>query len=485
LAVAGGAYAVYKHRQGVSLSSGLGAYQVVTGGHYSLHEGARWTMYHVAELPLVFGFIPACAFLVLLGIALLWPRTMSAAERSFVAVTAGATIWLVPEVGVFASRYSFRIEERNMFALAPLFLLALALWLARGAPRPPLVTIVAVVVPAALLVTIPLVRLLNPSIFSDTFGLIPLLRLSQRLSGGVPLVKKLLIVGGIVGGLLFALTPRRFVAPVLVGAVGVFLVLTSYSVHGAIRDYARTLAGGTGVLDNPTWVDDRADGRDVGVLYGYSSDTFQEAVVLWETEFWNRRLARVYTVGPTEPVGLAETPVIVTPANGRLKAIGADPSVTRELAGTRDLVTDAGTKLAGSARATRGALALYALRPPPRIASLVSGVYADGWMGADAAYTRYVSSPPGAHTVGVTLSRRSWAGRDVPGRVRIELIRGPRVIATRRWVIHAGRERNFSFAAPRAPFQVRVHIEPTFSPSQFGQADTRQLGARVQFATSR
>jgi hypothetical protein len=27
-----------------------------------------------------------------------------------------------------------------------------------------------------------------------------------------------------------------------------------------------------------------------------------------------------------------------------------------------------------------------------------------------------------------------------------------------------------------------VHIHPTFSPSQFGFADTRQLGAQVSFA---
>jgi hypothetical protein len=481
VAVAGGAYAAYKHHQGLSLTSGLGSYQVVTTGDYPFRAAARWTLYHFAELPIAFGYIPACAFLVLLGIGLMRPKTLSAAERSFLAVTTAATIWLVPVVGVFASRYSFRIEERNMFALAPLFLLALALWLARGAPRPPLVTLVAVALPAGLLVTAPLASLLNASIFSDTFGLIPLFRLSQRLSGGIPLVKKLLVVGGVAGGLLFALTPRRFAAPVLVGSVAAFLVLTSYSVHGAIRDYARNLAGGTGVLDNPTWIDDRAGGRDVGVLYGYSSDTFQEAVALWESEFWNRRLARVYTVGPTEPVGLAETVVAVNPVNGRLTALGSDASVQRELAGTRDFVTNTGTDLAGSLNAIHGPFALYDFRPPPRIASLVSGVYADGWMGADAAYTRYASSPHGLRTVDVTLSRKSWIGKDVPGRVRIELVRGPRVVATRRWVVHAGRERRFSFAAPPAPFVARVHIEPTFSPAQFGRADTRQLGARVVF----
>jgi hypothetical protein len=479
VAVAGAAYAVYKHHQGLALTSGLGSYQVVTTGDYPFRAGARWTLYHFAELPLAFGYIPACAFLVLLGIGLMRPRTLSIAERSFVAVTTAATIWLVAEVGVFASRYSFRIEERNMFALAPLFLLGLALWLARGAPRPPLVTVVAVALPAGLLLTVPLVTLLNASIFSDTFGLIPLLRLSQRLSGGIPLVKKLLVAGGVAGGLLFALTPRRLAAAVMVGSVAAFLVLSSYSVHGAIRDYARNLAGGTGVLDNPTWVDDRAGGREVGALFGHSSDTFQEAVALWETEFWNRRLTRVYTFGIAEPVGLAETALTVDPASGRL--VATDASAQQELGGTREFVTDTGTDLVGSFSATHGPFALYALRSPPRIASLVSGVYADGWMGADAAYTRYASSPHGLRTVVVTLSRRSWIGKDVPGRVRIELARGPRVTAARRWVIHAGQERRFSFVAPRAPFQLRVHVEPTFSPAQFGGADTRQLGARVSF----
>jgi hypothetical protein len=155
--------------------------------------------------------------------------------------------------------------------------------------------------------------------------------------------------------------------------------------------------------------------------------------------------------------------------------------VQRELASTRDFVTDPGTDLVGSLLATHGPFALHALRPPPRIASLVSGVYADGWMGADATYARFTSLHR-RRALDVTLSRKSWTGNDVPGRVRIELVRGPRVVMTRRWVIHAGDERRFSFAAPSGPFQVRVHIEPTFSPAQFGQADTRQLGARVSFS---
>ena len=102
--VAGGAYAAYKQHQGLGLTSGLGNYQGVVTGGYPIDAAARWTLYHFAELPLAFGYIPACAFLVLLGLGLTRARTFSAAERSFLAVTAAATILLVPEVGAFASQ---------------------------------------------------------------------------------------------------------------------------------------------------------------------------------------------------------------------------------------------------------------------------------------------------------------------------------------------------------------------------------------------
>jgi hypothetical protein len=481
--VLAGAYAAYKHHQGLGLRSGLGNYQGVVSGDYPIHAAARWTLYHFAELPLAFGYIPACAFLVLLGLGLTRAKTFSAAERSFLAVTAAATILLVPEVGTFASKYSLRIEERNMFALAPLFLLALSLWLSRGAPRPLVITVVAVALPAALLVTIPLLTLLNPSIYSDTFGLIPLLRLSEKLSGGIPFVKKLLIAGGVVGGLLFALTPRRVAAPVLVGAVGVFLILTSYSVHGAIRDYSRNLAANVGVLDDPTWIDDRVHRGDAAFLYGNASDTFQEAVALWQAEFWNRRLGRVYTFGTPDPVGLPTSAVSINPASGKLTTAGR--TAQRELEATHDFVSDSTTQVAATTSDVHAPFALYAVRPPPRIANSSSGIYGDGWMSSDATYTNFASGRRGH--VAVILSRAAWRGPDVPGHVKVTLARrsGSSVgkpLATRAFVIHSGKTRKLVLPAPAGPYTVSVHIAPTFSPSQFGQSDTRQLGATVYFA---
>ena len=171
--------------------------------------------------------LPASAFLLLLGLAFTRQGTRSAAERAFLAVTAAAVPWVVVEVAVFASGFSLRIEERYMFFLAPLLFLAFALWLDRGLPRPLVLTSVTAAVPAALLFALPLGTLLNISIFSDTFGLIPFLRLSQRfVPGGIPEARHFLLAGGIAAALAFLLWPRTAWPKLFFPAsVAAFLVL--------------------------------------------------------------------------------------------------------------------------------------------------------------------------------------------------------------------------------------------------------------------
>ena len=139
-------YIAYKAAHGASLSSGLGDYSAVATTHYSFHDGARWVLYHLAELPLVFGVVPACAFVVLLVLAF-W-RGAPGHERAFLAVTTSALVWVVLEVALFASRFSLRVEERNM-PPRPLFMVALVLWLDRGLPKPLVPAVVAAAIPAA------------------------------------------------------------------------------------------------------------------------------------------------------------------------------------------------------------------------------------------------------------------------------------------------------------------------------------------------
>ena len=486
LLVGGGLfYIAYQAARGNTLRGGLGSYQVVAGHGYDFGAARHWVLLHFAELGFSVGMLPASAFLLLLGLAFIRGGTRSEAERAFLAVTTAAVPLIVIEVAVFASRFSLRIEDRYMFFLAPLLFLAFALWLDRGLPRPLLLTAVAAGVPTALLFALPLGSLLNISILSDTFGLIPLLRLSSKVLGGIPEVRHLLLGGGIAAALMFALWPRHaFPRLVFSSAVAAFLVLSSYPVVTMLHNYSQALKDNAGTLGSPSWIDQRL-GRnsDVSFLIGTTSDTWPETLGLWQNEFWNRSVGSVYNLSTPEPAGGPETPVQVSPTNGLILS-----KVTGKPVQAPFVVSNFALGLSGRFIGARPPFALYRTERPLRVAEARSGIYGDGWAGADASYTRYVPSKGGRVTV--SLSRALWRGPDVPGHARVQVIplSGPRAgqaLLTRRWTLHSGGGHAFTLPAPDRPFVVTVHVAPTFSPSQFGQADTRQLGALVRFTYHR
>jgi hypothetical protein len=471
-------YVVLELARGRGLSSGLGAYQEIARKNYSFDATRHWILLHFAELGLSVAILPASAFLLLLGLGFTRRGTRSPAERAFLAVTAAAILWIVVEVAIFASGFSFRIEERYMFFLAPLLFLAFALWLDRGLPRPRFLTVVAAAIPAALLFALPLGSLLNISILSDTFGLIPFLRLSERLvTGGIPEARKFMLAGGIAAALAFALWPRKGRPELLFpAAVAAFLVLSSYSVEGALRDYSRSLKDSAGTLGSPSWIDRRlGSGGDAAFLLGTTSETWPETLALWQTQFWNRSLGSVYNLSTPEPAGGPETAVRVDPVTGLILSTTSGKPFTAP-----NIVSSLSFGVDGRLIAARPPFALYRTQGPLRAAEETTGIYGDGWMSADAAYTRFAVRAPGQ--IAVTLSRTAWGGKDVPGHVRIELAPlGGKPLEVRTWVIHTGSARVFTLPTPRRHFQVTVHIEPTFSPSQFGLPDTRQLGAQAAF----
>lgn len=473
------AYVGLKLAQGADLASGLGAYAGVDTD-YDYGDAARWTVRHAAELGLAVGVVPLAALLVLAGLAAL-RGLPSSSERAFVAVAVSAVLLLVVQVGVYASRFIDRIEERNMIHVAPLLLLALVVWIGRGLPRPAVLAALAALGSAALLLTIPLASLLNMSILSDTFALIPLLRLDQRLSGGVEEVRWLMFAGGLVAALAFLLLPRRIAAVGLPLAIAGYFVVSTNSVVGAVTDYSRNLR--TLVPANASWVDDRiGPDADAPYLFGTTADPFREAVALWQLEFWNRSIAGVYGLGVPPQAGIPELQATFDRGTGRI--VSASPG----LEGAEYAVTQRTLDLAERPLEAAGESVLYAVDDPLQVESVTSGVFADGWMGPEAAYDRYVGRPG---TLTVSLSRRAWGGPDKPGRVLIEV--GPtakgtdglptirRVTASRTWTIHSRSQRTFRLPTPRAPFRARVRIEPTFSPVDYGLGDTRQLGAQVAF----
>jgi hypothetical protein len=272
--------------------------------------------------------------------------------------------------------------------------------------------------------------------------------------------------------------------------VAAALLAFSRPVVGATRGLAetsRSLAG-----QEAMWIDrELGEGESAALVITPHPDVYTSSAALLQTEFWNRRVEDVGLLGGSEICPLPADVLTVDPATGQIaRPTAAGPVPVDE----SHVVVQRGTAVFGELVAEGGTvlsipLALYRVIPPLRLETATDGIHADGWMGSDASYTRYAVPDEGG-SVDIGLSRAAWTGPDVPGRVRIRIGRlvpdadgVPRLVPreTVRWTIHSGDQRVFRLAAPSPPFRVEVHVEPTFSPSEFGQPDPRQLGAQVTF----
>jgi hypothetical protein len=483
VAVLGAGYLAVQRARGEPLATGLGAYEITGDTQYSASDGTRWFLFHLGELGLSVGILPVCALIVCFGVAARWKADSTAAERAFLAVAASSVL-VVAQVAVYASRFSFRVEERNMFYVAPLFFIALVLWLHRGLPRPPALTAIAILVPAALLVMIPFETLFNVGLVSDSFALIPLFRLTQRLAGGAEEVRILLGLGLIGAGVLFAVFPRRLAAVLVPASLIAFLLVSSVSVFRAVR-FQAVGAGAAPQVADPSWID-HTIGTAPRAAFLYTQEIGANAHIFWQTEFWNRGVGSVYQLQVEAP-GNPGSGSTVDPRSGRIVVFEPRGRFPPEYT-----VEDSDVEVVGDVAARSGLLTLTRVDPPLRLVDQTGGVHADGWMGADAAYN-YYNAPEGRRpqAVTVTLSRASWNGPHVPGTARVRVgpitvgaAREPQIgapVAERAWVIRNGETKTFVISAPRPPFRVEVQVAPTFSPADFGLPDARRLGAQVAF----
>lgn len=471
--VLGGGYVVAKTAQGESLETGLGSYSGVVETDYSVREVIHWIAMHAAELALLVAIIPASAFVVMLGLALRRGAATTVAERAFLATSTAAIFWLVVQVGIFASRFAGRIEERNMFHVAPLLFLGFALWLQAGLPRPPRLTPLAAVLPLALFLTVPLESLLNLSLLSDTFTLIPYYKYSLDPRFGLDVVRLPLAAGALVAGVVFAALPRRFVraaAPLLIAGS---LVVTSVWVVRGVSDYARNFRASPGAGNDVSWIDRLvgADSRVAMVYAGGDADQTRTQSLLVNTDFWNRSLRFVYKLASLPLCCLDQGDARLGPGGEMLPG-----SAHYDYAVAPRNVQLAGTRIGETAE-----YVLYRVTQPLRLAGREEGVYADGWMGASAAHTQFWSPGNRPGRIKVFLSRTAWDGPDVPGNVRVAVRRDGKRFGQRTAVLHRLEQKVVELPAPKPPFRVDVQVSPTFSPAQFGRGDARQLGAQVRF----
>ena len=155
--------------RGRQLTDLLGAYAVVGESGYDVGKALHFFVYHVAELDLYLGVIPFAVAIVLTVKA----RSLDRPLQVMLAATLSLFAWCVIVVGTFASRFADRIQERNMFVVAPLFLILVLGWIGRRAPRPRATAVVAGAVSALLLLAIPFERFVTTSAVSDTLMLLP------------------------------------------------------------------------------------------------------------------------------------------------------------------------------------------------------------------------------------------------------------------------------------------------------------------------
>ncbi len=358
----------------------LGAYRAATTNDYSVDRVLRFLLYHVAELDLYVGVVPFAALLALW----LAPRAASSAARAFAAASLALFVWLVAEVAIFASQTSVdKIEERNMFYLAPLALIALvASRRRRGRHAPP---------PAddrrgrgrgraAVLHPVPTAS--SPRARSPTrFALLPWwwvqdhLITSTRCAGSRSRSRSLRQP-------LFVLVPRRLRAPAPGARRRVLsrhrLPSSRMAVTGSTRRRSAS-SGPASASPHPDWID-RAVGRDASVAVLWTGPAGQEAI--WENEFFSRSVGPVYDLAPA-PDPLPATPV-ARRADGMLVA---DGRVVR----AQYVLADGSVDVAGRgvARDPLIGLRLYRVDGPIVLLTHVDGLYPnDTWSRRTVTYER-------------------------------------------------------------------------------------------------
>jgi hypothetical protein len=324
LAVAGAGWAAWRLSGGGPASDLLAGYQAAGRTNYSVSDAILYARWHLADVLLMTGVVPACA-LALLLVQSLAGREHTRTARAFVAVATAATVWIVAEVGVFASRHVGRLAERDLLGLVPMLFVGLCVWLARGAPRPRIATTVVGAGALGVVLALPVGKLVSLAAIPDAFTLIPLYRLQVRSpSVDLQVVVDLVAAAGVAA---FVAWPRRF-AWALAGAIGLAYAAVSVSAGRVVASQATFTKKNTlGYF--PDWID-RATPRPVTFLY--SGEALFSSV--WENLFWNRRVERVYSLNPARVFGLElnqQPPVEPRPTGALVVAASGRPAIAEDV----------------------------------------------------------------------------------------------------------------------------------------------------------
>jgi len=268
-------------------SAVLGPYASAVGD-LELAEVPRWVWLHLAGLDLYLAVVPALATTVVVARGL--TRTARARDRLLAAVVVPATAVTVGLVSVYATAVDLNgrevLNERNLFFLAPLYLIGLLRWIELGLPRSPAVVATAVGL-AVLPATIPFSHLA----YNVRFQALALVPWSEsKLEGSAVWIVVLALSLALAT---LGLVAARRAALALVAVLWLaFLVVGGFARLSMERAAAWTERVGAG--SPPGWVDRAVPTGDVVGLWlrpGIQPRVLQLAQV------FNARVESVLTVG--------------------------------------------------------------------------------------------------------------------------------------------------------------------------------------------
>ena len=451
---------------GRSLGDLLGAYEAVEDASYSLGEVLDYLVWHVAELALYVLVVPLAATIVLVARA----RSSDRPLQAYLAATVAITVTQVPVVAAFASAFSDRIEERNLFYVAPLLVIALLAWIERGAVRPRILAPVAAAVSALVVLLIPFDRFLTTSAITDTLMLLPFWSLQDNIGSDWITVAAAVLSLGLAA--LFVFVPARyaFVLPVVVLALwAVALKPIWWGTHGFERFSAGALFQGIRAPDKD-WID-RAlpSGTETAFIWTGRTDR----LTVNQNEFFSRAVGPVYYTDKPTAGGLPETPIVIDPDTGEVTLPDGSP-VEDEY-----VVADSSFEPDGEpvARDKGWGITLWRVDRPLVSAVRIDGLYPnDTWSGRDVTYIRR-RCKPGSLAVALSSDGSLFIEPQT-----VVARSGGKVVATRR--LRPGTRRSIQMRLEPDPAtgdcRVDFTVTPTAVPSEVtgGESpDDRELGA--------
>ena len=381
-----------RHRGGCGsrASSFSSSPQAACSARTAVHATARTTSsthwsylwWHVAELSLYVLVIPLAATIVLVARA----RSLDAKLQAFLAATVALIVCIIPVVATFASEFSGRIEERNMFYVAPLLCIALLAWIERDAPRPRVLAAIAAVISALLVVAVPFDRFITTSAITDTLMLLPFWSLQDRIGRDWIALAAFGLAAALAAAFLFV--PRRYALALPLLVLGLWVLAIRpiwWGTHGFERFSRGVLFQGIRTADRD-WIDTALpSGERAAFLWAGT-----ERLTVNLSEFFNRGVGPVYYVTAPTPGGLPETPVRIDPRTGAVTLPDGEPVRDRFVLADSSFEPD-GSRVSQD---KGSGVTLWRVRTPLVSAMKIDGLYPnDSWSGREVTYLRRRCAP--------------------------------------------------------------------------------------------